>query len=237
MVHGTREGIKVALAPLVTDAPILLAAWLVLSRLEGRSWALGIVALAGAVMLTRYAFDCFTPPPPETVGSGRAPHSLGRGVVANFLNPHPYLFWLTVGMTALPLPADLPEASVNANAQVVLTKRYLQKGPDGEPMEGVDTVRFSPPQVELARTLGLLSRRVVWPLAAVLAFLVALVVGNTVRLSFARRRDEVEIMLVARASEAGLPPPTTLCEACTAAHLDLATDVVRERCRKACGLR
>ena len=69
-----------------------------LSRLEGRSWALGIVALAGAVMLTRYAFDCFTPPPPETAGSGRAPHSLGRGVVANFLNPHPYLFWLTVGM-------------------------------------------------------------------------------------------------------------------------------------------
>jgi len=40
-------------------------------------------------------------------------------------------------MTALPLPADLPEASVNANAQVVLTKRYLQKGPDGEPMEDV----------------------------------------------------------------------------------------------------
>jgi len=101
MVHGTREGIKVALAPLVTDAPILLAAWLVLSRLEGRSWALGIVALAGAVMLTRYAFDCFTPPPPETAGSGRAPHSLGRGVVANFLNPHPYLFWLTVGMPML----------------------------------------------------------------------------------------------------------------------------------------
>ena len=101
MVHGTREGIKVALAPLVTDAPILLAAWLVLSRLEGRSWALGIVALAGAVMLTRYAFDCFTPPPPETAGSDRAPHSLGRGVVANFLNPHPYLFWLTVGMPAI----------------------------------------------------------------------------------------------------------------------------------------
>jgi len=49
--------------------------------------------------------------------------------------------------------------------------------------------------------------------------------------------EAVFTMLVARASEAGLPPPTTLCEACTAAHLGLATDVVRERCRKACGLR
>ncbi|WP_428563806.1 MAG: LAGLIDADG family homing endonuclease [Solidesulfovibrio sp. DCME] len=38
-------------------------------------------------------------------------------------------------MTSLPMPADLPEANVNANAQVVLAKRYLQKGPDGAPLE------------------------------------------------------------------------------------------------------
>ncbi len=38
-------------------------------------------------------------------------------------------------MTSLPMPADLPEAPVNANAQVVLTKRYLQKGPDDAPLE------------------------------------------------------------------------------------------------------
>lgn len=40
-------------------------------------------------------------------------------------------------MTSLPMPADLPEAPVNANAQVVLNKRYLQKGPDGTPLEDV----------------------------------------------------------------------------------------------------
>ncbi|WP_300156726.1 vitamin B12-dependent ribonucleotide reductase [Solidesulfovibrio sp.] len=40
-------------------------------------------------------------------------------------------------MTTLPMPADLPEAEVNANAQVVLTKRYLQKDPDGAPVEDV----------------------------------------------------------------------------------------------------
>lgn len=40
-------------------------------------------------------------------------------------------------MTTLPMPADLPDASVNANAQVVLSKRYLQKGPDGAPLEDV----------------------------------------------------------------------------------------------------
>ncbi|EHJ48486.1 ribonucleoside-diphosphate reductase, adenosylcobalamin-dependent [Solidesulfovibrio carbinoliphilus subsp. oakridgensis] len=40
-------------------------------------------------------------------------------------------------MTTLPLPVDLPEAAVNANAQVVLAKRYLMKGPDGSPLEDV----------------------------------------------------------------------------------------------------
>ena len=49
--------------------------------------------------------------------------------------------------------------------------------------------------------------------------------------------EAVFTMLVARACEAGLPPPTTLCEACSAAHLGLPITVVRERCRKACGLR
>jgi ribonucleoside-diphosphate reductase alpha chain len=40
-------------------------------------------------------------------------------------------------MTHLPLPADLPEADVNDNAMVVLSKRYLKKTPDGAPEEDV----------------------------------------------------------------------------------------------------
>jgi threonine/homoserine/homoserine lactone efflux protein len=101
MTHGAREGIKVALAPLLTDAPILALAWFVLSGLEGRSTALGLVALAGACVLARYAWECLSPPPPQADAPTRAPRSLGRGVVANLLNPHPYLFWLTVGMPTL----------------------------------------------------------------------------------------------------------------------------------------
>jgi len=40
-------------------------------------------------------------------------------------------------MTVPTKPTDLPEVHVNANALVVLSKRYLQKGPDGEPVEDV----------------------------------------------------------------------------------------------------
>lgn len=113
MTHGAREGIKVALAPLLTDAPILALAWLVLSRLSGRSTALGVVSLAGAGVLVRYALDCFTASPPDAEAPTRAPRSLTRGVVANFLNPHPYVFWLTVGM-----PTALAAAAVGPGAVI-----------------------------------------------------------------------------------------------------------------------
>lgn len=61
-------------------------------------------------------------------------------------------------------------------------------------VEGVAEVRFNPLQVDLAQSFGLVSRRAVWPLAGVLVLLVGLVVGNTVRLSLLRRREEVEIL-------------------------------------------
>ena len=101
LAHGPREGVKVALAPILTDAPIILAAWLVLSRLAATPAILGLVALAGAVLLCRYGWDCFKAPPPNAGDPRTAPRSILRGVAANFANPHPYLFWATVGVPFL----------------------------------------------------------------------------------------------------------------------------------------
>ena len=101
LTHGPREGIKTALAPLVTDAPIVLAAWLVLSRLSGEPAVLGVVALAGACLLTRYGFECLRTSPPSAGSPSVAPRSLARGVAANFANPHPYLFWAAIGVPML----------------------------------------------------------------------------------------------------------------------------------------
>jgi threonine/homoserine/homoserine lactone efflux protein len=101
LTHGPREGVKVALAPLVTDTPIVLAAWLLLSRLSGSPAMLGLVALAGACLLAWYGYECFKAPPPDTDRPAEAPRSLARGVMANFTNPQPYLFWTTVGVPML----------------------------------------------------------------------------------------------------------------------------------------
>ena len=101
LAHGPREGVKVALAPLLTDAPIILAVWLVLSRLTAMPTVMGVVALAGAALLCRYGFECFKAPPQNAGDPGSAPRSILRGVAANFANPHPYLFWATVGVPFL----------------------------------------------------------------------------------------------------------------------------------------
>lgn len=94
--HGAAAGIRVALAPLLTDAPIILATLLVLQPLTDQQMPLALLHLAGGLYLgwlalegLRFQGADLSPAPP----SG----SLWRGVIANFLNPSPYLFWLTVG--------------------------------------------------------------------------------------------------------------------------------------------
>lgn len=51
--------------------------------------------------------------------------------------------------------------------------------------------------------------------------------------------EAVLVMVIENATASGKPlsQPVTLCEACVAAHLGLATDVIRQRCEKTCGVR
>ncbi len=95
--HGTREGAKVAMAPLITDLPILLLSLLVLTRLTEFQPVLGVISIVGGVFVAYLAFGNFRVPRLPEGGSRVAPQSLIKGVAANALSPHPYLFWLTVG--------------------------------------------------------------------------------------------------------------------------------------------
>lgn len=97
MRYGAREGVKVAVAPLVSDPPIVLLAVFVFARVATTDPILGVVALAGGVLLVYLAVEIIrAPPEPGRDPPGQA-GSLLRGVATNLLNPHPYLFWLTVG--------------------------------------------------------------------------------------------------------------------------------------------
>ena len=95
--HNTAEGAKVALAPLITDLPIIIAGVWAVSLAAGASWALGLIALIGGGYLARLGWESLrfrgVTGETETV----PPRSLRRGIIANLLNPNPYLFWGTVG--------------------------------------------------------------------------------------------------------------------------------------------
>ena len=90
---GKKAGLRVAVAPLVTDGPlILLALWV--GEFQG-PWRI-VLGLAGAGMLLYLAWGMWRSKPPEP-GESSADGALRRAVLTNLLNPHPYLFWLAVG--------------------------------------------------------------------------------------------------------------------------------------------
>ncbi len=95
---GFWAGFRVALAPLLTDAPIILLALFVLRGLSGSF--LQAISLLGGLFVLYLGVDTLLksrrPPEPESLPGG-ARVDLGRGALVNLLNPHPWLFWATVG--------------------------------------------------------------------------------------------------------------------------------------------
>lgn len=99
--YGVREGIKVAAAPLITDLPIIGLALLVGSEIAARPVPLGILSLVGAVYICYLGWESanvsMAAEKPSTIVSS----SISKGILTNLLNPHPYLFWMTVGTPML----------------------------------------------------------------------------------------------------------------------------------------
>lgn len=96
MRHGFKEGLFVAAAPLLTDVPIVLLLFFVLRELPDQ--LLGALSLLGALYALFLAYETAKAHSLGGAASTSAPASLQRGALANFLSPHPYLFWITVGV-------------------------------------------------------------------------------------------------------------------------------------------
>ena len=100
--YGTREGAKVAVAPLITDLPIvLLATALVVAASEAAGSLLGAISLAGAVFVAYLGIESIRATGVEAGRPDEKPRSWTRGAAVNALSPHPYLFWITVGAPTL----------------------------------------------------------------------------------------------------------------------------------------
>jgi len=95
--HGIREGIKVACAPLLTDVPIIFVCLLILSVFADMTRAMGIVALIGGIYLFYLGISSFRYKGENMETSKVDPQSLKKGLMINFLNPSPYMFWTSIG--------------------------------------------------------------------------------------------------------------------------------------------
>lgn len=101
---GLDGGLQVALAPLITDLPIILLTLFVLDRMP--DWTLRGLTIAGGLVVIYIGIEILRSARSATLDEGTAEvkevsSELWRGVLVNALNPNPYVFWITVGSPTL----------------------------------------------------------------------------------------------------------------------------------------
>lgn len=99
--QGTLAGLATALAPLASDAVVvlvsLLAAGLLPSRLLAAAGVLGGCFVGWLAVSSWRDARAFASASDVAVSGGAARSALGRAVLVNVASPHPWVFWLTVG--------------------------------------------------------------------------------------------------------------------------------------------
>jgi len=110
--HGRAAGLRVACVPLLSDLPVVVLAVFALARLAQADVVMGVVSLAGAAFVCFLAYESFRAAPQAPVAGRTPPSSLRKGIVTNWLNPHPYLFWMAVGAPLVLRPGSVLGASL-----------------------------------------------------------------------------------------------------------------------------
>jgi len=95
--HGIKAGFKVAVAPLLTDLPIIAASLFILVKLSRFQPILGLVSLLGGFFVLFLGIKNIRITGVRIKLTRSAPRSLQKGILVNALSPHPYLFWFSVG--------------------------------------------------------------------------------------------------------------------------------------------
>lgn len=94
---GRREGFKVSLAPIITDGPLLLIAMYLAGLAQGFEMLAGAISLIGCGVLIWLAYDTGQAAQISAEVDDTSPGSIGKAVLTNLANPHPYVFWVTIG--------------------------------------------------------------------------------------------------------------------------------------------
>ncbi len=90
-------GFRAAMAPLVADIPIIFLAFIVFLRLYHISALMGIISFTGSLFLAFLGIECMRAKGLNADTGKNRNGPMLKGIFINLLNPHPYLFWITVG--------------------------------------------------------------------------------------------------------------------------------------------
>jgi threonine/homoserine/homoserine lactone efflux protein len=112
LLHGARAGLLASLAPFVSDGPIILGSFLLVSSFKDFDLFITLISVMGALYIAYIAVKLMVSTP-AMQQPAMAPSSFLTAVKINLLNPAPYLFWSTVGGTYL-VQNDLAVAAVFA---------------------------------------------------------------------------------------------------------------------------
>ncbi len=97
LAGGLASGLRVTLAPILTDLPIIAVAVLLVGRLPPEY--LDYLLIVGGLFVIWLGIDAYR----HSAGAialaptTSARQDLWHGALINFMNPHPYLFWTAVG--------------------------------------------------------------------------------------------------------------------------------------------
>ena len=98
--RGLAAGIRVALAPLVSDIVVITLCVLVVDSLPAR--ATSVLGVTGGLYVIWLGIGAMREVPVSIeAAADDGPGMLRRGVLVNLLSPHAWLFWLTIGSPIL----------------------------------------------------------------------------------------------------------------------------------------
>ena len=89
----------VSIAPLITDIPIVAITLLILQSASENDIVFGGIHLFGGAYLIWLALNDLFSKAVQINSEVSDKNSLLKGIIINFLNPHPYIFWLSIGGT------------------------------------------------------------------------------------------------------------------------------------------
>ncbi len=98
LARGFWAGLRVAIAPLLTDALVIALSVLFLSAVP--EWTLQLIAGVGGLYVIYLGYEALRAARHASlvvVASTPASADLSRGVAVNLLSPHPWVFWIGVG--------------------------------------------------------------------------------------------------------------------------------------------